>query len=137
MCQELRVVVNDNTTNGPYNWSFIRFICQLANLSFNIEDKKLKTYILHITKHEHNKRLFKSSTHATIRDNNWFSVEHRILETIRTKLLKVSVEQFADLLRTIMNGQYSKNSPKTASESSSESSSLSSSSISDSESDEF
>ena len=133
MCQELRVVVNDNTTNGPYDWACAQLICQLANLTFYIKDKNSKIYVLHIIKHDHNQRLFKFSTHVSIRDNNWFSIEHTILDLIRTKLLKVPVAQFANLLRTIMNDQYS----KSTSETSSESSSLSSSSISDSESDEF
>ena len=133
MCQELRVIVKDNTTNGPYNWEFIQLICQITNLTFYIKGKDSKTYILHIIKHNHNQQLFKTSSHVSIRDNNWLLVEHKILELIRTKLLKVSIAQFANVLRVVMNVQYS----KTTSESSSESSSLSSSSISDSESDDF
>lgn len=127
MCQELKVMVKDNTTNGPYDWLVVQLFCQLTNLTFYIKVKGPNTYVLHIINHDHDQRLFSFSIHVSIRDKNWLPVEHAVLQLIRTKLLKISSNQFTKLMKKLMNNQYSqKNEPESDSES-----------ISDSESDEI
>ena len=130
MCQELKVIVKDNTTNGPYDWLVVQLFCQITNLTFYIKVKTPNTYVLHIINHDHTQRLFGLAVHVSIRDKNWILVEHAVLQLIRTKLLKISTNQFVKLMKTIMNKQYSKPDSDSNSESDSDSNS-------DSESDEF
>lgn len=127
MCQELKVIVKDNTTNGPYDWLVVQLLCQLTDLTFYIKVKGPNTYVLHIINHDHNQRLFGFAIHVSIRDKNRLPVEHAVLQLIRTKLLKISSNQFIKLMKKLMNDQYSQ---KNKSESDSES-------ISDSESEEI
>ena len=139
MCQELKVIIKDNTTNGPYDWLVVQLLCQLTDLTFYIKVKSSNTYVLHIINHDHTQRLFGFAVHVSIRDKNWLTVEHAVLQLIRTKLLKISTNQFVKLMKTIMNNQYSKKTePKSNSDSNSGSDSDSNSnSNSDSESDEI
>lgn len=108
MCQELKVIVKDNTTNGPYDWLMIQLVCRFTDLTFYIKTKGPKSYVLHIISHDHNQRLFRYSIHVSIRDKNWLAIEHAVLELIRRKLLKISFNQFGNLLTSIATNRCSR-----------------------------